>query len=239
MDIHEFTKSVSQRFDVNDVAYLFYGLCYFDQCKFKNIESKMALKSSLEIIDQLALIFKDYLTLLIGGEVRHATARIYSSHIKFKDNALTDHTARNTAYRLITYYRVKSVVTTCKGLFSKVWEDGFGGKRWKIISTTLEEYLKGKLTPKQFVDKCFFIVHNGNMLFTKAIIFKGNEHQLRNWLEQKNTGQLDDEFERIKLFGFLTKVNSLMKDIRKYTPIEWGRGNLKYESKRDGSIRSQ
>lgn len=226
-----FDKSIEQRYDINKVAYLFYGLCYFEQCPPKNVEAEMLLRSHVKLVDkQLALIFKDYLSLIVGGEVRHATEDM-GTPVTFKNDVISNVTPRLVAYECITKCRLRSVINVCKKLFSKrSWYEGFGGKNWKIINSTLEAYVDGRLTPKQFIDKCFFIVHNGDHLFTKNIIFDGDECRLRNWLDGKNNGWVDEEFKSIKFFGFLQKIKEyhILTAIKDYKPIKWGKGTLDY-----------
>lgn len=130
--------------------------------------------------DMLVDQFTRYTDMAVGGELRHAKAKIESGQINADDipvqvlQALSNTTlqgSRNSAWEGWYHFRQRfgtlALVWAVETFSVSGWGGGYGGKRWANIANTLLMYEKGDITKHTFVDTCFGLQHNGGVYFDK------------------------------------------------------------------------
>lgn len=132
------------------------------------IEDPIALKEARHrlhvLTDEIDLVFREYIDMACGGEVRHHPS-------VGKEGVL--HQSRTVAWA--QWRDIRRVVGTqalldMEALFLDYNDGGGGGiagPRWANAARLLHSRLTGKLTKELFVDQTFSLVHNGGVFLNK------------------------------------------------------------------------
>lgn len=136
---------------------------------------------------KIAKMFRDYLALIVLGELRHANE--YSEKgLKFE---FVDFNQRINRERCFIERRMFTKESTfCCGMkffneFYNGWHESYGGKAWYNIAKAGLMY--GKESNTVFIDHCFDLEHNGGCIFNKhAFLFDGPNDMI-NFLDLKRT----------------------------------------------------
>lgn len=129
--------------------------------------------------DFLADIFEKYLSMVIGGELRHCES--IRNSISKNTMALWDFIKplekdmRNDCwYEWGTFYlnishkeKIRVLITARRFFWGGSWRKQYGGISWKKICDLLIDYKKGSISKTTFVDTTFSIHHNGNYVTDK------------------------------------------------------------------------
>lgn len=162
------------------------------QCDFPK-EPKIN-KPLEKLTAKLADQFSAYLDMVIGGELRHArnnliegyndqgTAECYSSianvplskigkDILYALEAYKDFSGRDGAWGQWKEIREElgiKALQAAKEIYCLDWLGGYGGASWANATAILMDYLNGTMTATAFVDTCFGLHHNNNIILDKV-----------------------------------------------------------------------
>lgn len=106
-------------------------------------------------------IFRDYLLMAVGGELRH-----------FKGISMPE--GRSSSWQWFVAmsheHGREYMANAAAELFEddRGWVSGFGGAKWAIIARVLEARENGKLDARTFVDRVFSLQHNGGSALDKV-----------------------------------------------------------------------
>jgi hypothetical protein len=149
---------------------------YLLECLANIKEDEFAKKKLLEFESVLARQFSTYLDVAVGGELRYAKLKLGSEEIPrelrpFFKEVRTRGFDRGTAWLVWGVVRRKMgihAVRLAQEVFeSPGWEGAFGGEAWAAIAKVLLAYLEGKVNDRIFVDRCWSLEHNSNLVFDK------------------------------------------------------------------------
>lgn len=141
----------------------------------------------------LANQFSAYLDMVIGGELRHACDNTIDVDARYSESPYTsiaDMPISQTAQGILQAFRplpnyanrdavwvewkaireklgIKALRAAVE-IFGLDWVDGYGGDSWKKATEILIDYLTGGLTDLAFVDTCFGLHHNNNIILDKV-----------------------------------------------------------------------
>jgi len=149
--------------------------------------------------NHLAAQFSSYLSMAIGGELRHSKTK---SYIKWASKNVVEilqelgkngysnsfYLNRNQAWlKWADIFKKRSkkqqaaLIKTARRIFRKgKWNSAYGGNNWSLIAITLYTYLKGESSATTFVDTVFGLYHNCNLVLDKV----WSVHELKNTLDE-------------------------------------------------------
>jgi len=147
------------------------------------------------VTNLLATQFSAYLDMVIGGELRHAQGNVSSGEenrygdplnydcvsdmplsVTAKEileafSSFSDMEGRNYVWKEWQGIRKKlgmDALKAAKEIFNLDWESGYGGESWANATKVLMDYLNGELSAVGFVDTCFGLHHNNNIILDKV-----------------------------------------------------------------------
>ncbi|GAG79253.1 unnamed protein product [marine sediment metagenome] len=146
------------------------------------------------LTNTLARQFSAYLDMTIGGELRHAYGEAgeydeYDDEVKPYDSigdmpisdaakdilrgfkGLSMPSDRNFVWREWKAVRDKlgtQALHCAIETFNLPWGAGYGGESWANATRVLVDYLEGELSSLAFVDTCFGLHHNNNIILDKV-----------------------------------------------------------------------
>ena len=129
-------------------------------------------KESFE--DKISEMFRDYLALIVLGELRHANG--YSEKgLKFEFVDFNQRINRERCFIERRMFTKESTFRCGMKFFNELyngWHDSYGGTAWYNIAKAGLMY--GKESNTVFIDHCFDLEHNGGCIFNKhAFLFDG------------------------------------------------------------------
>ena len=129
-------------------------------------------KESFE--SKIAEMFRDYLALIVLGELRHANE--YSEKgLKFEFVDFNQRINREQCFIKRRIFTKESTFRCGIKLFNELyngWHESYGGTAWYGIAKSGLMY--GKESNTVFIDHCFDLEHNGGCIFNKhAFLFAG------------------------------------------------------------------
>ena len=138
----------------------------------KWIQDFYSYKESFE--SKIAKMFKDYLALIVLGELRHCNN--YSDKgLSFEFVDFNRTISRNRCFVERRFFTKESVFRCGVKMFNELynsWHDSYGGTAWYGIAKAGLMY--GKESNTVFIDHCFDLEHNGGCIFNKhAFMFDG------------------------------------------------------------------
>lgn len=150
-----------------------------------------------ELTTLLADQFSAYLDMVIGGELRHTWENTIDPNRGYDDEqyeSIDDmpisqmaqgilkgfipygsFKGRDFVWREWQAIRKKLGIDALKAatsIFHLKWDDGYGGESWARATEVLIEYLTGGLSATAFVDTCFGLHHNNNIILDKVWTIK-------------------------------------------------------------------
>ena len=155
------------------------------------------------VVGELDDLFRRYVDMIIGGEVRHILQEPGGPVAHQLETALEDSRDRKTVSRS-NAWSVWKELRMKHGLVALDWAiDAFGerdrsmgGKRWSNIARVLKGRETGELSPTLFVDACFGLEHNSGTFFNKVGWDLGS---LKDVLSDVRDGNLKALYYRIPL----------------------------------------
>lgn len=139
-----------------------------------NVKEDPAAKRKLSAFEaDLAQQFSSYLDIAIGGELRYARSMLGDDCPKalkpfIKEAALAD---RGTAWIIWTVIRrawgLRALAVAQETFEASGWRGSFGGEAWAGITKVLRAYMEGRINNRVFVDRCWSLEHNSNVVFDK------------------------------------------------------------------------
>jgi hypothetical protein len=189
-------------------------------------------------IHDLAVIMRDYMTTIAAGEARHAPTAC-AAHI-----ATLKGGNRGSVYSQIRAFDPIQVLEQLVILFDNYhWSSSYGGKKWGNIAKAALASWKGLWPDRIFIDHSIDLAHNGNLCWDKGVVFTGETHYLKLFLDVKTHRPLDhwgvalkldppiaSLVQRAAVLGLvdlkratpvaISRPNSLLK--HPYEPIVWG-----------------
>ena len=129
-------------------------------------------KESFE--SKIAEMFRDYLALIVLGELRHANE--YSDKgLKFEFVDFNQRINRERCFIERRIFTKESTFRCGMKFFNELyngWHESYGGEAWYNIAKAGLMY--GKESNTVFIDHCFDLEHNGGCIFNKhAFLFNG------------------------------------------------------------------
>lgn len=123
---------------------------------------------------KVAEMFRDYLALIVLGELRHANE--YSDKgLKFEFVDFNQRINRERCFIERRMFTKESTFRCGMKFFNELyngWHDSYGGTAWYNIAKAGLMY--GKESNTVFIDHCFDLEHNGGCIFNKhAFLFAG------------------------------------------------------------------
>lgn len=155
-----------------------------------------------------ARTFTKYLTMAAGGEARHYAHQCRSrkkpvskialkqlvawgiivprsgcpgskQDIVYPDGKPKGRCEANSAVSKLEGTSRRKFLGFVKGLFGKtMWNEGYGGKKWVTITDTVLMHEKGDIDDSVFCDIVFDLRHNGDILFDKNTVVRGEAARL-------------------------------------------------------------
>ena len=129
-------------------------------------------KESFE--SKIAEMFRDYLALIVLGELRHAN-RYSEKGLSFEFVDFNRSINREKCFIERRMFTKESVFRCGMKLFNELyngWHESYGGTPWYNIAKS--GLLYGKENNMVFIDHCFDLEHNGGCIFNKhAFLFDG------------------------------------------------------------------
>ena len=129
-------------------------------------------KESFE--SKVAEMFRDYLALIVLGELRHAN-RYSEKGLSFEFVDFNRSINREKCFIERRMFTKESVFRCGMKLFNELyngWHESYGGTPWYNIAKS--GLLYGKESNMVFIDHCFDLEHNGGCIFNKhAFLFDG------------------------------------------------------------------
>lgn len=129
-------------------------------------------KESFE--SKVAEMFRDYLALIVLGELRHAN-RYSEKGLSFEFVDFNRSINREKCFIERRMFTKESVFRCGMKLFNELyngWHESYGGTPWYNIAKS--GLLYGKESNTVFIDHCFDLEHNGGCIFNKhAFLFDG------------------------------------------------------------------
>ena len=129
-------------------------------------------KESFE--SKIAEMFRDYLALIVLGELRHAN--VYSEKgLEFESVDFNQRINRERCFIERRIFTKESTFRCGMKFFNELyngWHETYGGTAWYNIAKSGLMY--GKESNTVFIDHCFDLEHNGGCIFNKhAFLFDG------------------------------------------------------------------
>lgn len=136
---------------------------------------------------KIAKMFRDYLALIVLGELRHANE--YSEKgLKFEFVDFNQRINRKRCFIERRMFTKESTFRCGMKFFNELyngWHESYGGTPWYNIAKAGLMY--GKESNAVFIDHCFDLEHNGGCIFNKhAFLFDGPNDMI-NFLDLKRT----------------------------------------------------
>lgn len=158
------------------------------QCDFSN---EPPVNEALEELTKLlADQFSAYLDMVIGGELRYAQNNIINDRgdegYKDVDDMPLGETAKGILRSFASYRDFSGrtpvwgewqsirktlgmeALYNAKRIFNLGWAGGYGGESWANATSILIDYLEHRLTAQVFIDTCFGLHHNNNIILDKV-----------------------------------------------------------------------
>ena len=112
-------------------------------------------------IDKLSMMLFDYSTLVVFGEMRHASEQcdVYIDEIPQGGR-------RSDRYQEALQYNPYNILFVGEEQFNKKWKSSFGGKKWALIAKIAAK--KNTIDDKVYCDACFSLSHNTSPYLNKC-----------------------------------------------------------------------
>lgn len=127
----------------------------------------------------------DYIIKIVAGELRHGYEYCEEYFTEF-DRKFGGSTERDEVYQNINKdFTPHSILEGGTYLFSKSWEENYGGEKWLMIAKAGKMYKK--IPDLAFIDHCVDLSHNNSVFFDKGaeIFFIGNKKMYNRMLNYK------------------------------------------------------
>lgn len=123
--------------------------------------AEMARRYRAGLVEYLDLVFREYTDMAIGGELRYH--RAIGNEKVVRGN-------RSDAWVDWKYLRDQVGPRALKDaafLFREMTDGGIGGEPWAVACDLLYMRVTNRITPEQWVDRVFTLVHNGGAFINK------------------------------------------------------------------------